>query len=862
MRVLLFSFLITFGSFATQPALAQAAPFSMSPDKPSTPPKASAPAQSEPLRAPPPTPFNMQTAPPAPARPTPSQAPAQPPSAGSFDMAPQGARPSESPPRAGGPFPSGATQAAMRGAPQLERPLLPFESIRLDGETDSRSWTFHLTPDEAASSVSISVGYQNAVVVMPEASRLRAIINGETVVNIPISSSQTIQRVVIPIRSGLLRGGQNIIRLEASQRHRTDCTVRATYELWTDVDAASTKLVFAEGSTKTLRSIEDLPAVGADAKGVTMIRVVAPKVYRPEIRDRLLRLVQMVALRGRYAHPVIQVMELDSGPTPIGTIKVVMGIASELHGVVAALPDAAALQPLAIMMQDTTSSPPFLVVTGPNWSDLDTAINIVGAPALNNRDMERTSVDTASWHWPEIPTALGKRSIRFADLGVPTQEFSGRRFRARFAINLPSDFYATDYGEASLVLDAAHTSAVKPGSHFDIYVNGRISTTTTITSRGSVFRRHLIRVPMRQFKAGINHISLEAVLLTDSDERCAPGETLSETNRFVLFDSTSLDIPNYGRIGRQPDLAVMSTGGFPYGDLSATVVLTRPDPLNYAASGTLLARMARDSGAPVRAQFSNAATAGDQSVIFIGTIDQLPPGLLGRVKVSDNLRTIWQSTPPPSRFNLPEVAGARTESSNRLIGNAGNGSSAGRMTLDQGDLNSTDEVRRRWTETLQRRGIIQQTFESVRDWMEQTFNLSLASLNLDDRSSFPYEPPQRSTLLVAQNRAVGTGTWTVVTARTEEALASEMARLTAPVLWSQVSGQAVALEPTEAKLDIRPIDDASFVQTQPFSLFNLRLVAANWMSINILYYAVLMVAFCILLGAATYLLLNRLGRRS
>jgi hypothetical protein len=857
MRALLASLVIAFGPFAAQPVLAQNVPFGMPQGRPSPAPAAPASPQTEPQRAPQTAaPFSMQPTPAAPNRPT-----QQPPSAPLY-QAPQGARPT-TPPWAGsaprsdtGQLPS-TNAVTARNGPPLERPLLPFESLRLEGETDSRSWILHLTQDEAASGASISVGYQNAVVVMPEASRLRAVINDETVVNIPIASAQGIQQTVIPIRSGLLRGGQNTIRLEAIQRHRTDCTIAATYELWTNVDAATTKLVFATGATRTLRSFEDLPAIGADVGGVTTIRVVAPKVYRPEIRDRLLRLVQMIALRGRYAHPVVQVVESDSGPAPVGTIRVVMGIASELRGMVAALPDSAAVQPLSIMMQDTTSSPPFLVVTGPTWNDLDTAINIVGAAAIHARGVARNAVDTASWHWPEIPTVLGERSIRLSDMGVPTQEFSGRRLRVRFAVNLPSDFYATDYGEAALMLDAAYTPAVKPGSHFDIYVNDRISATMTITSRSGVFRRHLIRVPLKNFKAGINYVSFEAILLTDADERCAPGETLSETNRFVLFDSTSFDVPDYGRMGRQPDLAVLSAGGFPYGDHAATFVLARPDPLNYAASGTLLARMARDSGEPVHAHFANAATAGDQSVVFIGTIDQLPPGLLGRVKVSDNLRTIWQSTPAPTNLNP-----AGTESSNRFVSDAGIGIRSGRMTLDQGDLNSTEEIRKRWTETFQQKGILQRTFDTLRSWMEQTFNLSLESLKFDDANSFPYEPPQRTTLLMAQNRTSGPGSWTVVTARTEEALAKETARLTALLLWSQVSGQAVALEPAEAKLDIRPIDDVGFVQTQPLSFTNLRLVAANWMSVNILQYALVMVVFCILLGSATYLLLNRLGRRS
>ena len=51
-------------------------------------------------------------------------------------------------------------------------------------------------------------------------------------------------------------------------------------------------------------------------------------------------------------------------------------------------------------------------------------------------------------------------------------------------------------------------------------------------------------------------------------------------------------------------------------------------------------------------------------------------------------------------------------------------------------------------------------------------------------------------------------------------------------------------------------------KTQPLSLTNLRLVAANWMSANILQYALVMLACCMFLGVATALLLSRLGRRS
>lgn len=769
----------------------------------------------------------------------------------------------------GAPKPASATPAAPSGAPasakptgpatvaaavrsnvRIERPILPFESVRLEGETDARSWTFHLTQDEASSGATLSVGYKNAVVVMPEGSRLRIAINGESIIDTPISSPGDIKRVTASVRPGLLRPGQNIIRMEAFQRHRTDCTINATYELWTDVDSASTKLTFAEGATKTLRSLDDLPAVGIDHAGMTTIRVVAPKIYRPEIRDRLLRLVQLVALRGRYAHPVIQVMESDPGPSPVGTIKVAMGLTGELRGLVPGVPDAASQQPLTMMMQEPGSTGSTLLVTGPTWQDLDTAIGIVGAHAVNSLNVERGLIDTASWHWPEVPTAFGRQSFRLADLGVATQEFSGRRLKAGFAINLPPDFYATEYGEAVLHLDAAYTAAVRPGSHVNVFVNGMISTRMTITAQGDIVRRHTIRVPLKNFKAGINRITLEAALLTDADERCAPGETLSEANRFVLFDTSTLDFPAYGRIGRLPDLAVLSAGRFPDDEVPTTFVVARPDSLNYSAAGTLLARMARSAGTPVRAQFANAASANDESVLFIGAVDQIPAGMLNRVRVSEHLRMIWPSTPVAGDKGAQQVA------------NAAFSLPLAQAAPDRMATASTDEVRKRWADTFQRQGLLPQIAGAVQDWMEKTFSLSLSSLSLEERVDAPYEPPQRSSLLMAQSRTETSGAWTLVTARTDRALADEMARLADPLLWSQVAGRAIALDPRETKLQIEPINDYRFVQTQPFSLGNWRLVAANWMSANILQYALVMLACCAFLGVATYLLLSRLGRRS
>jgi cellulose synthase operon protein B len=851
----LLSLLIAFEVLGLRMAAAQPAPFNMGTNPPA--PPANAPSTAQPPRQdPPPAAFDLRGSSPAqpPAPLTSAQEPAPPTTAATpFRMSPGAPAPGTAAPIT---TPRAASKPAVAAAPvrpvapRIERPILPFETMRLEGETDARSWTFHLTQDEASSGASISVGYKNAVVVMPEASRLRIVVNGETIVDTAIQSPEDIKRVSASIRPGLLRAGSNFIRMEAFQRHRTDCTINATYELWTDLDSASTKLVFAEGATKTLRSLEDLPAIGVDAAGATTIHVVAPKVYRPEIRDRLLRLVQLIALRGRYARPVIQVVESDPGPSSAGTIKVVMGLASELRSLLPGVPDSALAQPLTMMMQEAGSVGSTLVVTGPNWSDLDAAIALIGAQVANTTNVQSGVVDTAAWHWPEVPTAFGRHSFRLTDLGISTQEFSGRRLKTQFIVNLPPDFYATEYGEALFYIDAAYTSSVMPGSHFDVFVNGKISTQLVITAQGDIVKRHTIRLPLKNFKSGLNTVTLEVGLLTDADDRCAPGETLSEANRFVLFDTSSLEFPEFGRIGREPDLGVLSAGHFPNDDdAPATMVLGRPDPLNVSAAGTLLARMARSIGKPVRAAFANAASAEDESVLFIGAVEQIPSGFLNRVRVSEHLRMVWPATPLQTN---PSQQVASTDFTMTVKPNA----------TDRSGAASTDEVRKRWSESFRRQGVIQQTFGAIQDWIEETFSLSINSLSLQQRIDSPYEPPQRSTLLIAQNRTPGSGVWTLVTARTEEALAQEMARMADPLLWSQVSGRAIALDPRESRLQVEPIQDYDFVQTQPFSLFNLRLVAANWMSANILQYALLLIVLCLFLGTGTYLLLKRLGRPS
>ncbi len=58
-----------------------------------------------------------------------------------------------------------------------------------------------------------------------------------------------------------------------------------------------------------------------------------------------------------------------------------------------------------------------------------------------------------------------------------------------------------------------------------------------------------------------------------------------------------------------------------------------------------------------------------------------------------------------------------------------------------------------------------------------------------------------------------------------------------------------------------PATRTKLIETQPFSIANYRLIGANWLSTNILSYAVLFVGSSVVLGLATAALLSNLGRR-
>ncbi|MEK1894027.1 MAG: cellulose biosynthesis cyclic di-GMP-binding regulatory protein BcsB [Rhizobium sp.] len=816
-------------------AYAQTAPFDMSGEREqgSTPmvPRLTFPATPAPSASPAPTPTAPMPAAPAPPF---SMAPASPSASATPPSQPQApaevGRPQPAPPVAPAQAQRPAQPAIQRAAQSsVQRYIIPFAKFGLDGEYDRKSWSIYITPEQAAAPAKFNFSYQNAVVVAPEASQLTVLLNNRIVGQQPIASSDAPSNVSFDVPAGLLQPGANLLTFEATQRHRTDCTVQSTYELWTNIDPAKTYLSFSGQEAAAFSSTDAIRAVGVDETGQTQFNFVVPALEQPGTTKPLLRLAQGIAVLSGMPNQTFSFAPDTLPQAGAGRMTVVVGTPAELQSVITP-PPAAQAAALASFVTDPKSGAPVLLISGPSWpaiaSAIDTIVSTTDRPATAVRD----TLVTQRWSAPDAPLVLSAANLTFAQLGVATTEFSGRRFRTSFNIAVPSDFYANAYGEATVLLDAAFTQNVLPGSHIDIYVNGNIASTVPISSTGGGIFRHLpIRVTMRHFKPGLNTLSLEAILMTKEDEVCVPGTTAGAAPRFALFDTSELHIPDFARIGQRPNLAGLSGTGYPYNRATqpTPLFIDRIDSDTLSATATLLAQMAIVAGRPIDVEpAATPGAIGERDAIFIGSISQMPPAVLTQLNIATSSQASWRP-PAAAQSNQTEPSVTFDDWRSRVSG-----------------------------------GVWRGQITSFQEWLRRNFDISLSSLQFVPGSEEAFTPSNDASFLIAQGKsAAGGSSWTIVTAPSAKDLREGAEAIAAQVNWPQIAGHITTYSSRTGKVDSVPVGRFDFVASQPWSISNYRLIAANWLSTNILSYAFLLVVLSLLIGVATASMLSRLGRR-
>lgn len=718
--------------------------------------------------------------------------------------------------------PSQPTQNVRRG-------LLPTGSLTLSGELATRNWSVHLTSAQASSPTRLQLAYRNAVVVASESSTLQLYINHVPVLETPVRSSDDYSQMTVDVPTALLRAGRNEISLRARQRHRTDCTVESTYALWTEIDSARTWLSFANPVAASFAGIADLRSLAPDAQGRTRINLVAPAIEHGDISNDVMRLVQAIALHANLPNLDYTISSTISDDEN-ASLRVLVGSTEELAAVAGALPPGAASGPLAAFLPDPRDGVPTLVISGRSRTEWLAAIDAVLAPVDRPLGVMRETLNTQQWETPDAPMIYGDRSFSFAELGIRSVQFSGRRYSAKYQFAVPGDFFADAYGQARLLVDAAYSNAILPGSLLNIYVNGNIAASVPLNAvGGAILNRLPINFTMRHFKAGLNDIQIEANLLTEQDQTCLPGATADDTPRFALFDTSRFEVPQFARIGKRPDLDALVGTAFPYGRIEEpmAIVMERGDLSILSATANVLARMAISAGRAIPVTFLSSADAARQrDALFIGPINGIASGVLTQVGVDESSRTSWSAMPDG-------------------------------LSQQEGGGSVDLEV---WRRQLDERGV-NSWARRMGEWFSETFGITTDMLRFTPSTEAGFVPSQSDVLVLAQRaNPAGTGVWTLLSAPDAMRLEQGARALSRQSVWRQPSGHLATLANDYETVTSQPAAVFSFVETVPSSFRNYRLIAANWLSTNILSYSLLFVLACIALGVTTSALLSRLGR--
>ncbi|MEL6750992.1 MAG: cellulose biosynthesis cyclic di-GMP-binding regulatory protein BcsB, partial [Pseudomonadota bacterium] len=396
---------------------------------------------------------------------------------------------------------AGALDRVLYHLPQHAR------GLRLAGEWSAREFPIHLTRDQLRGTVTFRLTYQNAVSVMPEASNLAVFINDREVSSRPINSPDRARTLEFDLPSLALRPGENSIRIEARQRHRVDCSIDATHELWTEIVPAATGFIFEDG-TGSIDTITELGALPLTKSGKVLVNVVVANMNDTATIERGMMLAQETALAAGFSAPVVSVSSrFGEGPG----LDLFAGTLDELRLLDASHAKAVGEDSaLTIIAQD--------------------GVDRVALIALDGAEIGPAKVVR---HDHMAGRILAGEEVAFADLGLKSRSFDGRVLHDGFDLRLPQDAFAADYDNVELNLAFAYAAGLERGAQIIVRVNGATVLGLPLTKpAGAVERNRSLRMPLSAFNPGDNHIEFEASVPASADAKCDPRQQIEGPQRF------------------------------------------------------------------------------------------------------------------------------------------------------------------------------------------------------------------------------------------------------------------------------------------------------------------------------------------
>ena len=815
--------------------------------------------------------------------PAPSQAPAQP-------SAAQGR-----PPAAESSDAARRTQVQATIAPARRLPA-GTRGFRLSGEEDVLQYPVYLTEGQARGGARLRVSYLSAISVAPEGSELTGLVNGTKVGWTRIQAPGAVKVVEFAIPDGVLKAGYNAVTLTASQRHRVDCTIEATYELWTQIDPSRSGLVVAPAADLDLKS---LAALEPDESGALPMGVLLNEKPTLPRLERMIGAVQAVAVVSRLARPAV-----SFGPPLSGRngVNLLVGTAAEIRGTEGAEDLGPITGPRLALLPPRGTRAPTLVVTGPGPEDVRAAIFQLAAAG----DAGGSGPGTALAPLIRGYEVQGGERLELSRLGATSREFNGRLLRTRIELRFPADFVPADYGKVMLHLAGGYAAGLDSTAQIVVDINGRNAASVPLPySRGEVFDDQAIPLPLSLWRPGLNSVEISAQLPNASDKVC---DTLSPTARqprFLFLDRTRLEIPALARAVRSPDLAAVKAGAVPFAVPVAAaggrprLVLPVSDRETADAAATLAARLAIAAKGVIDFELvPDAGGAEGGAKLVVAPARALNPVTIQAVGLDpDEIRRVWQgraeTVATPGQFgpegvltldrlrrNLPmrcalppaavpvsvAAAPAAVPATAAAPAAALAPATASRPPPRSASPETDEELVARWDQTLSGAAfvptVLREGWTRLANWALRLRSGVTGLIEVPASGDVPVNP--RASLIIAEDSDGPrlSETTVLVTAPNPSMLKASVSCLVDPVVWTRLVGRAAFLDASDGTLTTVQPDRVALIETRNWSLANFRLVSAAWLSLNPGYYVGMTLFMALCLGLATTGLVRQLGRRN
>jgi cellulose synthase operon protein B len=771
------------------------------------------------------------------------------------------------------PVRASQTAVSTAPAPLPQRPLPAIgESLRLKGEESALQWPVYVTAEQARERLRFRVGYLAAISVVPEASTLTASVNDVVLGHTAIRAPGAVRVIEFDIPAGVLKPGYNAVAIAAVQRHRVDCSMQATYELWTQIDPSWTGLVMPAG-IDSVRALPDLPAIAPDARGVVPIRVVLRSKPGFATFEKIISVVQRVALAGRYAHVAVEFGPPLKGPDGI---NLVVGAPGELQDLPGYEPSQMVGGQALTFLPATTDRSATLIVPGIGAAELDAASAVLTATA--SREAAGSPQGLRLLQLARGLEIEGGATLPLARFGVPNREFSGRLFRTGFDVSLPADFIPADYAKANLALAGGYAAGLETGAQIIIDVNGRnVASNALPRSDGDVFRNAVMPLPLSRWRPGRNHVEITALLPSATDRTCA--DSGADRKRFLFLNDTTLTLPPLARALRLPDLAVTTSGGLPYAGAAhrPRLVVPTPDRESMSAAATIAVQMAVAAGRPIDFELGNESALQRRApTVVVAPARALDPDILRAVGVdADQIRQIWErraaaGTVPGQAEMLPGISIDRLRHdvppACTLPVPAARGAQPGLRRARGADPDGeARDLATSWTTALRTRDSVGDRLSGVASTLRAAADDAVATASqwmTDQIRDQPVAVSARASMVVGQGVAGRDpdSVLTVFTAPNSATLQAAAICLGTPAVWGQLQGRVAVIDAEDGAVTTYASNQTQLLETEPRTFENTRLILAGWFSTNPNTFVLVLFAAAIILGLSTQAMLRNVGR--